>query len=467
MCGIFGVYSLSRENVAKKIYYGLFSLQHRGQEGAGIATSDSYNIYSYKNIGLVTEVFNDEILQNLIGYIGIGHVRYSTTGGKCLENCQPFVVKSSFGNIAIAHNGDLLNSEELRLELEKKGHIFTSSTDSEVIAQLLVRELLKTKDRVEAIQNTLKKLVGAYSLLIMFNDKIFAIRDPWGFKPLCLGRDEDNIYVSSEDCAINTLDAKFVRDLEPGEIVEIGEYINIYKIENEDIYNVELEGERVYKKAATCMFEYVYFARPDSTIDGISVYKVRKNIGRELAKEHPTDADIVSPIPDSGNTFALGYAEESKIPYYEGLMKNKYVGRTFILPSQNERELAVRLKLSPIRAVLEDKRVVLVDDSIVRGTTSRRIVELVRKAGAKEVHLRIGCPKIISPCYYGIDMPTKKELIASNKDLESIRKEIGADSLGYISLEGLIKAIGRKDLCLACLTGRYPTPIKFKKVKDY
>ncbi|WP_456472802.1 amidophosphoribosyltransferase, partial [Methanocaldococcus sp.] len=264
MCGIFGVYSLSRENVAKKIYYGLFSLQHRGQEGAGIATSDSYNIYSYKNIGLVTEVFNDEILQNLIGYIGIGHVRYSTTGGKCLENCQPFVVKSSFGNIAIAHNGDLLNSEELRLELEKKGHIFTSSTDSEVIAQLLVRELLKTKDRVEAIQNTLKKLVGAYSLLIMVNDKIFAIRDPLGFKPLCLGRDENNIYVSSEDCAINTLDAKFVRDLEPGEIVEIGEDINIYKIENEDIYNVELEGERVYKKAATCMFEYVYFARPDS-----------------------------------------------------------------------------------------------------------------------------------------------------------------------------------------------------------
>ncbi|ADG13026.1 amidophosphoribosyltransferase [Methanocaldococcus infernus] len=468
MCGIFGIFSLSGEQVAKKIYYGLFSLQHRGQEGAGIAVSDFQNIYHYKNIGLVTEVFNDEILQNLIGFLGIGHVRYSTTGGKAVENCQPFVVRSSFGNIAIAHNGDLLNSEELRIELEKRGHIFTSSTDSEVIAQLLVRELLKTKDVIEAIKKTLKRLVGAYSLLIMINDRIFAIRDPWGFKPLCLGRDEDNIYVSSEDCALSTLNANFVRDVEPGEIVEISkDGIEVYKIENDEEYFINIEGEKVYRKAATCMFEYVYFARPDSTIDGISVYKVRKNIGRELAKEHPVDADLVSPIPDSGNTFALGYSESSKIPYCEGLMKNKYVGRTFILPSQTERELAVRLKLSPIKAVLEGKRVVLVDDSIVRGTTSRRIVEMVRKAGAKEVHLRIGCPKIISPCYYGIDMPTKRELIASNKDIEKIRKEIGADSLGYISLEGLIKAIGRKDLCLACLTGKYPTRTNFKKVMKY
>ncbi|CAB3290211.1 Amidophosphoribosyltransferase [Methanocaldococcus lauensis] len=470
MCGIFGVYSYEKLNVAKRIYYGLFALQHRGQEGSGIATSDGKNIHYYKNVGLVTDVFKSEILQNLFGYIGIGHVRYSTTGGKSVENCQPFVVKSSFGNIAIAHNGDLVNSNELRKELESKGHIFVSSTDSEVIAQLLVRELLKTSDKIEAIKNTLKKLVGAYSLLIMFNDSLIAIRDPRGFKPLCIGRDENNIYVSSEDCALTTLDAEFIRDVKPGEIIEIknGE-ITSYEFDYDISKNydtISVNAPSIYKGATTCMFEYVYFARPDSTIDGISVYKVRKNIGKILAKEHPVDADVVSPIPDSGVAFALGFSEESKIPYYEGLIKNRYVGRTFILPSQNERELAVRLKLSPVKSVLEGKRVVLVDDSIVRGTTSRRIVNMVRKAGAKEVHLRIGCPKIISPCYYGIDMATKKELIASNKTEEEIRKDLGVESIGYISLEGLIKAIGRKDLCLACLTGKYPTDVNFEKVLE-
>ena len=467
MCGIFGIYSYEKLNVAKRIYYGLFALQHRGQEGAGIATSDGKNIHYYKNIGLVTDVFRNEILQNLFGYIGIGHVRYSTTGGKAVENCQPFVVKSSFGNIAIAHNGDLVNSNELRKELERKGHIFTSSTDSEVIAQLLVRELLKTSDKIEAIKNTLKKLVGAYSLLIMFNDSLIAVRDPWGFKPLCIGRDESNIYISSEDCTLTTLDAEFIRDVEPGEIIEIknGEMIS-YKLDYDvSEYNpVDINVPCIYKGATTCMFEYVYFARPDSTIDGISVYKVRKRIGKILAKEHPVDADVVSPIPDSGVAFALGFSEESGIPYYEGLIKNRYVGRTFILPSQNERELAVRLKLSPVKSVLEGKRVVLVDDSIVRGTTSRRIVNMVRKAGAKEVHLRIGSPKIISPCYYGIDMATKKELIASNKTEEEIGKAIGVDSIGYLSLEGLVKAIGRKDLCLACVTGEYPTEVRFEKI---
>ncbi len=467
MCGIFGIYSYEKINVAKRIYYGLFALQHRGQEGAGIATSDGKNIHYYKNIGLVTDVFKTEILQNLFGYIGIGHVRYSTTGGKAIENCQPFVVKSSFGNIAIAHNGDLVNSNELRKELERKGHIFVSSTDSEVIAQLLVRELLKTSDKIEAVKNTLKKLIGAYSLLIMFNDSLIAVRDPWGFKPLCIGRDENNIYISSEDCALTTLDAEFVRDVKPGEIIEIKDReITSHKLDYE-VYEyspVDVDVPSIYKGATTCMFEYVYFARPDSTIDGISVYKVRKRIGKILAKEHPVEADVVSPIPDSGVAFALGFSEESKIPYYEGLIKNRYVGRTFILPSQNERELAVRLKLSPVKSVLEGKRVVLVDDSVVRGTTSRRIVDMVRKAGAKEVHLRIGSPKIISPCYYGIDMATKKELIASNKTEEEIGKAIGVDSIGYLSLEGLVKAIGRKDLCLACLTGKYPTDINFEKI---
>ncbi|NPA62532.1 MAG: amidophosphoribosyltransferase [Methanococci archaeon] len=468
MCGIFGIYSFEKINVAKKIYYGLFALQHRGQEGAGIATSDGRNIHHYKNIGLVTDVFRDDILQNLFGYIGIGHVRYSTTGGKAVENCQPFVVKSSFGNIAIAHNGDLVNSNELRMDLEKKGHIFTSSTDSEVIAQLLVRELLKTSDKIEAIKNTLKKLIGAYSLLIMFNDSLIAVRDPWGFKPLCIGRDDENIYISSEDCALTTLDAEFVKDVEPGEIIEIknGGELSSYKLDFDvpEYMSIDVDVPSIYRGATTCMFEYVYFARPDSTIDGISVYKVRKRIGKILAKEHPVEADVVSPIPDSGVAFALGFSEGSKIPYYEGLIKNRYVGRTFILPSQNERELAVRLKLSPVKSVLEGKRVVLVDDSVVRGTTSRRIVNMVRKAGAKEVHLRIGSPKIISPCYYGIDMATKKELIASNKTEEEIGRKIGVESIGYLSLEGLIKAIGRKDLCLACITGKYPTDINFEKI---
>ncbi|WP_017980989.1 amidophosphoribosyltransferase [Methanocaldococcus villosus] len=465
MCGIFGAYS-DEKNVAKRLYYGLFALQHRGQEGAGIATTDGKNIYYHKDLGLVAEVFNNKILQNLIGFMGIGHVRYSTTGGKRVENCQPFIVKSSFGYIAIAHNGDIVNSEELRKELEKRGHIFISSTDSEVIAQLLVRELIKTDDKIEAVKNTLDMLVGSYSLLIMFNDSLIAARDPYGFKPLCLGRDEDFIYISSEDCALTTLDADFIRDIKPGEILEIkdGE-INSYKFKESDFNDYfDINVPIIYRGATTCMFEYVYFSRPDSTIDGISVYKVRKKIGKTLAREKPASADIVSPVPDSGITFALGYAEESKIPYYEGLIKNRYVGRSFILPSQNERELAVRLKLSPVKSVLKDKSIVLVDDSIVRGTTSKRIIEIVRKAGAKEVHFRIGSPKIISPCYYGIDMSRKSELIAVDKSEEEIAKIIGADSVGYISLEGLIKAIGRKDLCLACLTGKYPTKIDFEKV---
>ncbi len=454
MCGIFGIYSYEKENVTKKIYYGLFALQHRGQEGAGIAVSDGKGINFYKNIGLVTEVFKKDILQNLFGYIGIGHVRYSTTGIKSVENCQPFVVKSSLGQIAIAHNGDILNSEELRLELEKKGHIFTSTTDSEIIAQLLIREIIKTNDRIEAIKNVLNKLVGAYSLLILFEDCLIAVRDEHGFKPLCIGEDGENIYISSEDCALTTLDVSFLRDVKPGEIVVI----------NND--GMESYTFKKKNKVSTCMFEYIYFARPDSTIDGISVYKVRKEVGRRLAKEHPVEADIISPIPDSGNAFAIGYSEESKIPYYEALIKNKYTGRTFILPSQNERELAVRLKLSPVRSLLENKRVVLVDDSIVRGTTSKRIVNMVKKVGAKEVHLRVGCPKIISPCYYGIDMATKEELIAHKKCIMEIAKIIGVESLGYISIEGLLKAIGRKDLCLACLTGEYPTDINFIKVQN-
>ncbi len=454
MCGIFGIYSFSDKDVAKKIYYGLYALQHRGQEGAGIVVSDGSELHSHKGLGLVPEVFDNENIQLLKGHIGIGHVRYSTTGSSVIENCQPFIVNSSLGHLAIAHNGDIVNSHILKEELEKQGHIFTSSTDSEVVAHLLVKELLKTEDIIQSIINVSKELIGAYSLIILYNNTLIAVRDPNGFKPLCIGKDEDNFYISSESCGLDVVDAELIRDVNPGEIVVINKegIENYYYVSEDDCL----------KKASTCMFEYVYFARPDSVIDGISVYNVRRNIGRILAEEEPCDADIISPVPDSGITSAIGYSEELGIPYYEGLIKNRYVGRTFILPTQEERNLAVRLKLNPVKSILKDKKVVLIDDSIVRGTTSRRIVDMVRKAGAKEVHLRVGSPKIISPCFYGIDMPTKEELIASSKSVDEIRDYIHADSLGYLSIEGLIKAIGRKNLCLACVSGDYPTDISHK-----
>ena len=456
MCGIFGIYSFSDKDVARKIYYGLYALQHRGQEGAGIVVSNGHELHSHKGLGLVPEVFNNENIRLLKGHIGIGHVRYSTTGSSVIENCQPFIVNSSLGNLAIAHNGDIVNSHILKEELEKQGHIFTSSTDSEVVAHLLVKELLKTEDIIQSIINVSKELIGAYSLIILYNNTLIAVRDPNGFKPLCIGKDEDNFYISSESCGLDVVDAELIRDVNPGEIVVINK---------EGIENYHVSEDDCLKNASTCMFEYVYFARPDSVIDGISVYNVRRNIGRILAKEEPCDADIISPVPDSGITSAIGYSEELDIPYYEALIKNRYVGRTFILPSQEERNLAVRLKLNPVKTILKGKRVVLIDDSIVRGTTSRRIVDMVRKAGAKEVHLRVGSPKIISPCFYGIDMPTKEELIASSKSVDEIRDYIHADSLGYLSIKGLIKAIGRKNLCLACVSGNYPTDIslKFKK----
>ncbi|HIQ38710.1 MAG TPA: amidophosphoribosyltransferase [Methanothermococcus okinawensis] len=451
MCGIFGAYSFSGEDIVKKIYYGLYALQHRGQEGAGIAVSNGKSIYSYKGLGLVSEVFSKEVINSLRGQVGIGHVRYSTTGGTFVENCQPFIVNSTLGNLAIAHNGDILNSHILREELEKHGHIFTSSTDSEVIAHLLVKELLRTGDIIRSIEEVSKKIVGAYSLVILYNNSLIAVRDPYGFKPLCIGRDErDNYYISSESCGLDVINGEFIRDISPGEVVIINRNgIETYRI-----------GED--PGGSTCMFEYVYFARPDSIIDGISVYNVRRRLGKILAKEEPCEGDIVSPVPDSGVTSAIGYSEELGIPYYEALIKNRYVGRTFILPSQEERDLAVRLKLNPVKSIIEGKRVILIDDSIVRGTTSKRIVNIVRKAGAKEVHLRVGSPRIISPCYYGIDMPTKEELIASSKSLEEIRRYINVDSLGYLSVQGLIKGIGREDLCLACVTGEYPTDVSCK-----
>ncbi|MBA2862174.1 amidophosphoribosyltransferase [Methanococcus maripaludis] len=451
MCGIFGIYSHEKSNIVKKVYYGLYALQHRGQEGAGIAVGNGKEIGHYKGLGLVPEVFSNKELQNLYGHIGVGHVRYSTTGGNIIDNCQPFVVNSTFGKIAIAHNGDIVNSKELKHELEKKGHIFVSTTDSEVIAQLLVRELLKNDDIISAITNVTQKLNGAYSLLIIYDDTLIALRDPNGFKPLCIGKDDGAYYFSSESCALDIVDVEFERDVAPGEMVVVNKNgINTYKLPN------------AKEKASTCMFEYVYFARPDSVIDGISVYAVRRNIGKILARETPEEVDIVSPVPDSGIIFSQGYTEEAEIPYYEALIKNRYIGRTFILPTQEERDLAVRLKLNPVKHLLKDKKVMLIDDSIVRGTTSGKIMKMVKKAGAKEVHLRIGSPRIVSPCFYGIDMATTKELIANSKTNEEIAEMIGADSVAYLSVEGLVEAIGRDDLCLACLNGEYPTDVSCK-----
>lgn len=451
MCGIFGIYSHEKSNVVKKVYYGLYALQHRGQEGAGIAVGNGKEIGYYKGLGLVPEVFSNKELQNLYGHIGIGHVRYSTTGGNVIENCQPFVVNSSFGKIAIAHNGDIVNSSELKRELEKNGHIFVSSTDSEVVAQLLVRELLKDDDIISAITKVTEKLNGAYSILIIYDDTLIAIRDPNGFKPLCVGKDNGAYYFSSESCALDIVNVDFERDVLPGEMVVV---------KNNELKTYKLPNAK--EKASTCMFEYVYFARPDSVIDGISVYAVRRNIGKILARENPNISDIVSPVPDSGIIFSQGYTEESELPYYEALIKNRYIGRTFILPTQEERDLAVRLKLNPVKYLLKDKKVTLIDDSIVRGTTSGKIIKMARKAGAKEVHLMIGSPRIVSPCFYGIDMATTEELIASSKTNEEIAEHIGADSVSYLSIEGLVEAIGRQDLCLACLTGEYPTDVACK-----
>ena len=454
MCGIFGIYSFLNNDVASKIYYGLYALQHRGQEGSGIATFNGEKIHSHKGLGLVPEIYTNEILSELHGSVGIGHVRYSTTGDTCIENCQPFVVSSSVGSLSIVHNGDIVNSDKLKVQLEKLGHIFVSSTDSEVIAHLLVKELLKTNDIVEAIINISKELIGSYAIIIMHNNKLIAVRGPNGFKPLCVGKDEDgSMYVSSESCGLDVINAKLIRDVKPGEILVIDG-------NGMESYNMMPENKKLIP--SSCMFEYVYFARPDSIIDGVNVYDVRRNIGKILAKEQPCDAEIVVPVPDSGITSAMGYSEEANIPYYEGLIKNRYVGRTFIIPSQEARVLAVRLKLNPIKHLIKDKKVVLIDDSIVRGTTSKRLIDLVKKAGAKEVHLRVGSPKITSPCFYGIDMPTKEELIGSSKTVEEIREYITADSLGYLSIDGLINAIGRNDLCFACLTGNYPTDVSNK-----
>lgn len=457
-CGILGAYSkIKTEDISRQIYYGLYSLQHRGQESAGISAYDGVEMSTYRGMGLVCDVFNNGNIKGLNGNVGIGHVRYSTTGKSLIENSQPFVSEFDSGTIAIAHNGDIINSMELRKNLECDGHEFRSTTDSEVICHLLTIEYAQTGDMVKAMKNVSKRLVGSYSLVILINGDLMVVRDPVGIKPLSMGKVDGMTLVASETVAFDVVGAEYVRDVEPGEILVINDEIKSFTM-----------PQRENIRRAHCMFEYVYFARPDSILDGRNVYDVRLNIGRALFQEHGVDADVVMPVPDSAITAAIGYSRQSNLPYGEGLIKNRYIGRTFIMPTQEERETSVRLKMNPIKSELEGKRIVLVDDSIVRGTTSKALVDVLREAGAKEIHLRVGCPPIISPCYYGIAMATKKELIASDKEVEGIRKTLGVDSLGYLSLESLVECIGVKkdELCTGCLTGEYPTSLP-ENIEEY
>ena len=451
-CGVAGIILPSdrpqSNNVAFKLYYALYALQHRGQESTGIVVHDGISPKSIKGMGLVPDVYTKDSLVRLIGNVGVGHVRYSTTGGSKLENCQPFVLNFKGGTIAIAHNGNLVNAKVLKDELECEGRIFVSDSDTEVIGHLLVKELLR-HEPVESIRNVMRKLVGSYSLVIYINGSLYAVRDPFGFKPLCFGEVDGGYAIVSESVALDTLNSTLVRDVRPGEVI-------VFKGNGFESHQIVTEPH-----PANCVFEFIYFARPDSVIDGKLVYKVRENIGRELAREYQVEADIVSPVPDSGITSAIGYARESGIKYIEGLMKNRYIGRTFILPGQELRETAVRLKMNAIKDNVKGKRVVLVDDSIVRGTTARRIIDMVRSAGASEIHARVGSPAIVAPCYLGIDMATRQELIASYKTIKEVENLINADSLGYLSIDGLMRALecNKNDMCIGCLTGEYPVEI--------
>ena len=452
-CGIVGIHSKDNlKDVSHLIYYGLYALQHRGQESAGIATHNiNYGLNFHCGMGLVTDVFNNALIKSLAGNVGIGHVRYSTTGQSKIENSQPFYTELDDGFIAMAHNGDIVNSGSLREELIEKGYEFKSDTDSEVVCYLIKEEAKNEKDILKVIDNVSQKLIGSYSLVILINDELYVLRDPMAMKPLVLGETDDHFVVASESVAFDVMNARLIRDMEPGEL--------LYFKDNE-VKSYILPSAKGSKRAH-CMFEYVYFARPDSVIDERSVYNTRLKIGEALFKQYPIDADLVLPVPDSSIPAAIGYARASGIPYGEGLIKNRYVGRTFIMPTQHEREIAVRLKLNPLRHELEGKSVVVIDDSIVRGTTSASLVRILKAAGAKEVHMLIGCPPVIAPCYYGVALATKEELIAANLEIEEIRKQLGAETLGYISIESLIDAIGidGDKLCLGCITEDYPTEI--------
>ena len=448
-CGVFGAYDFDGEDVASTIYYGLFALQHRGQESCGIAVSDTNGpkgkVMSYKDMGLVNEVFNPENLEKLKGNIGVGHVRYSTAGSSVRENAQPLVLNYVKGTLGMAHNGNLLNAVELREELSYTGAIFQTTIDSEVIAYLIARERLKVGTVEEAVKNAMLKIKGAYSLVVMSPRKLIGARDPFGFKPLCIGKRDSTYFLSSETCALDTVGAEFVRDVLPGEVVTITSK------------GIESDTSLCQKNTARCIFEYIYFARPDSKIDGMGVYESRINAGRILAKTHPVDADLVVGVPESGNPAALGFSLESGIPYGNAFIKNNYVGRTFIKPKQAQRESSVKVKLNVLKEAVAGKRVVMIDDSIVRGTTSARIVSLLKNSGAKEVHVRISSPPFKHPCYFGTDIPSEDQLIATGKTVDEICKIIGADSLGYLEVDRLSEMIcGGTGFCDACFTGNYP-----------
>ena len=450
-CGVFGMYDLDGNDVASTIYYGLFALQHRGQESCGIAVSDTYGpkgvVNACKGMGLCNEVFTSEKLEKLKGNIGVGHVRYSTAGSSTIENTQPLVLNYVKGTLALAHNGNLVNAPELRRELAYDGAIFQTTIDSEVIAYHIARERCKVGTAEEAVANAMKKIKGAYSLVIMSPRKLIGARDPFGFRPLCIGK-RDNAYIlASESCALDTVGAEFVRDVLPGEVVTISPEKGIES---------DLSHALPREKEARCVFEYIYFARPDSVIDGMSVYHSRILAGKFLAMDSPVEADLVVGVPESGNCAALGYSLQSGIPYGSAFVKNAYIGRTFIKPGQKSRESSVQVKLNPIREAVEGKRIIMIDDSIVRGTTSDRIVKMLREAGAKEVHMRVSSPPFLWPCYFGTDVPAREQLIAYKHSVEEIRQIIGTDSLAYLKAERLKEIVNNLGICQGCFTGKYP-----------
>ena len=453
-CGVFGVYSNSPLDVAGMTYYGLYALQHRGQESAGIAVGNGETVEVHKGLGLITEAFSQDDLKKLKGNIAIGHVRYSTTGANTVENSQPLLANSKLGTIALAHNGNLVNAEVIRELLEDGGHIFHTSIDSEVIATLIARAAKKGIEN--AIIDAMQAIRGSFAMIIATKDKLIGARDPNGIRPLCMGKVDDAYILASESCALDAVGAEFVRDVKPGEMVII-----------------DKEGVRSFQYSEnagckTCSFEYIYFARPDSMIDGLDVYTTRVKSGEQLYKEHKIEADLVVAVPDSGIPSAIGYAEASGIPYGIGFVKNRYVGRTFLAPSQEIREKAVSVKLNPLKVNVAGKRIILIDDSIVRGTTSRHLVEALRRAGAKEVHFLVASPVVKYPCYFGIDTPYRSELVGANYSVQQIGDMIGADSLGYLSIDGMYKCFeGKEGFCIGCFNGTYPVATPIETSKDH
>jgi len=447
MCGIVGISNCA--DVSFSLYYALYALQHRGQESAGIATFNGSGLCKYKGHGLVSEVFSEATLSSLLGTVGIGHVRYPTTGENRPENIQPFLFSFRGHVIAIAHNGNLVNYRDLRTKFEDKGQIFWSTSDTEIISKIITEEIRKGGTIEDAVRQCMACLNGSYSVVMMYDGDLYAFRDPHGIRPLCFGKAGDSYVICSESVAIDALAGTLERDVHPGEMIHISQG----EIRSKQIAEARHRGH--------CVFEYIYFARADSRLDGSLVYDVRRKIGAQISDDGPVDAEVVCPVPDSGTAYAVGFSERSGIPFKECLIKNRYMGRTFIMPTQKKREQAVRIKLNPIPDHLHDRSVVLVDDSIVRGTTSRRIIETMRDAGAREIHMRIGSPIIKAPCYLGVDMPTRTELIGSDKDVEEVRRSITATSLHYLSVDSLVEAIGieKEDLCLGCLTGCYPVEI--------